>query len=217
MEVAGVSLLERNLVALLRTGITDVFVAVPTNPEIVEHVEQRCRAVVERDEAGLTVIVEDPPLGSIGAAALIPATVDALLVVNADNLTSLDLVDLLDQHDRHGAAVTLAVHDEPFHMPYGEITLDGDQVVDYVEKPTYTVTVSSALTVLDRRARALIDPGTHVMLPDLVRRALAAGLPIRGHRHSATWIDVNDMASLRRAEQLVADEPAGLGVGSRRA
>ena len=136
VQVAGRTLLEHNLVALVRSGFDEIHVAVAAGDTLTgEFLAGPARTVAARGGARLATVVEDPPLGSLGAVALVDTGGD-LLVVNADNLTALDLSDVVDSHRRSGAAMTLAVHDEPFPMPFGEITLVGDRVVTYREKPT---------------------------------------------------------------------------------
>jgi NDP-sugar pyrophosphorylase family protein len=124
-------------------------------------------------------------------------------VVNADNVTSLDLAGIVAAHRATAAAMTLAVHDEPFLMPFGEITVDGDRVTDYVEKPTYRICISSAVTVLGPPAVALVEPGEDVGLPVLARRVLDAGMVLSAHHHEADWADVNDLG-VERAGRVVA-------------
>lgn len=206
VRVGGVPLVELNLRALVRQGATDLYVAVAAGaPDVARHLES-CRPWIERSGAELSLIVEDPPLGSIGAAASVPG-VPELLVVNADNVTSLDLAGMVAAHRAAAAAMTLAVHDEPFLMPFGEITVDGDRVTDYVEKPTYRICISSAVTVLGPPAVALVEPGEDVGLPVLARRVLDAGIVLSAHHHEADWADVNDLGVLERAERVVAAHP----------
>jgi len=204
VEVGGRTLLEHNLRALLQSGIDEVHVAVSAlAPEVGAFVSTRGAELADRFGARVEVIFEDPPLGSLGAAAFVDAPGD-LLVVNADNLTAMDLTMVLESHRRSRAAMTLAVHDEAFPMPFGEITLDGDRVVAYREKPTFRITICSAVTVLGRRARDLIERGENVGLPALANRLLEHGLPIHGFVHDAPWIDVNDLSAAARAEDLLA-------------
>lgn len=206
VAVGGVPLVELNLRALVHHGLRDLHVAVAAGATDVIDLVESCRPWLERREARLSLVMEDPPLGSIGAAALVPPT-SALVVVNADNVTSLDLAAVVEVHEASSAAMTLAVHDEPFPMPFGEITRDGDRVLDYVEKPTYEICVSSAISVLGPEAVALIDPGEPIGLPVLSRRVLDAGLLLRAHHHDADWADVNDLSLVERAERVVAAHP----------
>ena len=203
VPVRGVPLLEHNVITLLAAGVTDVRIAVSTlAPEVQDFAETRCAELVASAGARLEVIVEDPPLGSLGAAALC-RDVDEVLVVNADNLTSLDLRLVLEDHRASGAAMTLAVHDEPFPMPFGEITLEGSRVVAYREKPTYRITICSAVTVLGADALSRMVPGEPVGLPVFANRVLDEGLPVHAFRHAAAWVDVNDLVVAARAEEVL--------------
>ncbi len=203
VPIRGVALLERNLIALLRAGIMDIHIAVSSRADGVgDFARSRCRKVVETLGAKLSVITEAHPLGSIGASAYLRDRAE-ILVVNADNLTSLDLRSVLAKHREAGATLTLAVHDEPFSIPFGEICMDGDRVTAYREKPSFRVRVCSAISVLSPDALAAFDPGETIGLPALANRLLSRNAAVCSFFHDAPWIDVNDMTSIDRAEELV--------------
>ncbi len=205
VQVRGVALLERNLVALLAAGLRDVTVTAPAAaPAIARFVESRGRALGAAAGASIECEVEQRPLGTIGAAARRQGRVDALLVVNADNLTAVDLRALLDRHRRTGAALTLAIHEEPLAIPFGEVRVEGDRVAAYVEKPRRPVMISSGIYVLGPAALEALDPGEPAGAPALVERLLARGADVRAYTHAAPWIDVNDREAIERAEALVA-------------
>ncbi len=203
--VAGATLVEHNVRALLDAGIDDIRVAVsPLAPDVADHVRSTVAEAVAGRGARLEIIEEDPPLGSLGAAGLL-RDVDEVLVVNADNVTALDLAAVVAEHRASGATMTLAVHDEPFPMPFGQIGLDGSRVVSYTEKPTYRITICSAVTVLSADALALLVPGEPIGLPAFAQRLLDRGLPIHAFRHDAPWADVNDLSVLGRAAAVLAE------------
>ncbi len=207
VPIRGVSLLERNLLALRRAGLTDLHVAVSAGADGVgEFARSRGREVARALGASLSVITEPRPLGSIGAAAYLGDRTE-VVVVNADNLTSLDLQAMLAAHRASGAALTLAVHDQPFPIPFGEVVAQGDRVVAYREKPDLMVQVCSAVSVLGAEALAAFDPGETVGLPAFANRLLTRGCDVRMYRHSAPWIDVNDVAAAERASALVGAHP----------
>jgi NDP-mannose synthase len=203
VPIRGVSLLERNVLALLRAGITDIHVAVSAaDGGIGEFARSRCFKVAGALGAKLTVIAEGRPLGSMGAAAYLRDRTD-VVVVNADNLTSLDLKAVLATHQSSGAALTLAVHDQAFPIPFGEIAVEGEQVIAYREKPSFVVRVCSAISVLGREALGNLDPDETVGLPAFANRLLENGAPVRAYHHNAPWIDVNDLTAVELAEALV--------------
>jgi NDP-sugar pyrophosphorylase family protein len=203
VPIRAVSLLERNILALLRAGITDLHVAVSAAADGVgEFARSRCSKVAEALGAKLAVITECRPLGSIGAAAFLQDRTE-VVVVNADNLTSLDLKAVVAAHQTSGAALTLAVHDQAFPIPFGEVAVEGQRVVAYREKPSFVVRVCSAISVLGAEALGNLKPGETIGLPAFVNRLLSSGASVRAFHHDAPWIDVNDLAAVERAEALV--------------
>jgi mannose-1-phosphate guanylyltransferase/phosphomannomutase len=128
--------------------------------------------------------------------------------VNVDNLTALDLRELLQQHRESGAAATIATHEQPFPIPFGMLELRGQRVVAYREKPSVPVRISSGTCVLSRRAIDRVPDGRRFDVPALIDALLQAGEPVLGWLHRDAWIDVNDEQALAQAERLLADNIA---------
>ena len=206
VPVRGIPLLERNLLVLLRSGFQDITVAVPAHtPEIAQFVSGRCQALTAMLGGRLSLLEETQPLGNIGAAAEIDVAGGDLLITYADNLTSLDLNAMIDHHRRAGAALTSAVHFEPFRIPFGEVDVRDGKIVGYREKPVHRVLVSSGLFVLSPKAIASLPRGQHTAVSWLANRLLESEETIAAFSHEDPWIDVNDLAAVGRAEQLLAD------------
>lgn len=209
VSIRGVPLLERNLRALLRAGAREIAVTMPAaSPEIERFVGARGQELARAAGASLRGVREDRPLGTAGAVAALRARGAPVLVVNADNLTSIDLPDLVERHLRSDAAMTVALHEEPFFMPFGELRVDAeDRVAAYLEKPCWRVPIASGVYVLAPEAIRAIGAGEALAMHALVARLLDAGAPVRAYRHAALWVDVNDSEAADRAEAMVAAHP----------
>ena len=212
VQVAGRPLVEYNLLALLKAGVRDVAVVVGVSGEAAELVSAWV-AVEGRDlVAGvggrLELVVEAAPMGNAGALTLVGRPGATLLLVFADNLTSLDLAELVTAHSETSADLTLAIHEETFVLPYGVVDQVDGVVVGYCEKPRVPVTVGSGIAVVGLAAVGAMSAG---MMPagviDLVLRSVGAGLRVLSYPHSAAWVDVNDAASRERADLLVRADP----------
>lgn len=204
VPVLGVPMLERNIAWLLAGGFTDLHVAVAAEEStLLDFVHGCAQPLAAAFGARLSLLVEPSQLGTLGACRLCAADGD-LVVVNVDNLTSLDLHALIDTHRRQAAALTIASHVETFRMPFGQLVLDGDRVARLLEKPETPYQISSGTYVLADRAREAIEPGTCVGPPELFEVLSRGGLVTAAHHHRSPWIDVNDGAALARAEALVA-------------
>jgi dTDP-glucose pyrophosphorylase len=208
VRVRGVPLLERNLYALLRAGLEEIVVSVPADvPAIGAFVEGRGAAIATAAGARLETLVEDRPLGNIGCAGSFRDRTDEVLVVYADNLTTLDLGTVLAHHRAADVALTLATHVETFRTPYGELSAEDGLVVDYREKPEHHVLVSSAISVLGPPALEAAAGGAPIGLSDLFHAVRRQGDRVADVRHDAAWADVNDAEALARAEAMVAADP----------
>lgn len=204
VPVLGVPLIERNLCTLLSIGVRDITVAMRAGePELERYVLERGRALAAARNARLARVEETSPLGTIGAVSRVGPPDGSILVVNVDNLTALPLDDLAAFHERAAAAMTIASHTEIVRVPCGELAVVGGAVTAYLEKPGKPIVASSGTYVLGPQARSLLDGG-RFDVPELVNRLIARGDPVRAYAHEAPWIDVNDAATVRRAEQLVA-------------
>jgi len=205
VRIRGVTLLEWNLFALLGSGLTEIVVSVAADShDVAELALKRGRALATAAGAELSLLKERRPLGNIGCAGSLADATDVVLMVFADTLTTLDLRALLERHSSSGAAMTLAVHDESIRLPYGELTVVGDEVVAYVEKPERPTRICSAVAALGPPALALLPGDRPTGLVDLFEALRTRGDKITAFLHDAPWMDVNDRAAVGRAEAFVA-------------
>jgi mannose-1-phosphate guanylyltransferase/phosphomannomutase len=206
VPVLGVPMLERNVCTLLAAGFRDVVIVVAHGErELLEFVESRCRLLIERRGGQCTCVVERSPLGTIGACSDLGREMPELLVVNVDNLTSLDLADMVRHHRSSRASMTVATHWQPFRIPYGEVTVEDGGVTGVLEKPVKRFHMSSGTYVLGPNACAAIPADTPFGAPALVEKLRLAREPVAAYQHDRPWIDVNDAAAVARAEALIME------------
>src|SRR5205814_4160969 len=97
--VLGVPLIECNLRALLWFGFKQLYVAVSAQERaLAAWIDAHGRPLAKSQFATLEELVETEQLGTIGAVASLPPWIDDVLIVNVDNLTSLDLGQLARYH-----------------------------------------------------------------------------------------------------------------------
>lgn len=204
IQVGGIALIDRNLQALYNQGFLDVVVAVGAHsPEIEECIAARRQ---QWGSAGLslTCLHETIPLGTIGAARLAVLGFDAVVVVNVDNLTTLPLRKVAEFHRDSHAALTIASHSEPFRIPFGQLIIRGSEVLEYREKPIIPVVISSGTYAVSAGAATLIPPDGKFDITQLFTAVKAKGLRVAAFEHECAWVDVNDEAARRKAEECFA-------------
>jgi mannose-1-phosphate guanylyltransferase len=164
----------------------------------------------------LRYVVEDEPLGTAGPVRLaLDAGVlaERLLVLNGDCLTDLNLSAELEQHERTGARVTLALAAVEDTASYGVVPTDADGRVEaFLEKTAGEVPtnrINAGAYVLQREVvEALIPSGRAVsfereVFPELV------GDGLHGYAAEGYWIDIGTPERYLEATfDLLAGTPA---------
>ena len=213
LAVRGVPLIERNMRTLLLQGFHDVVVSLPqSSSEVKRFVLGRGRDLIETAGGTLEILEEQTPRGNIGCAAELFGRTETVLVVFADNLTTLDLRLLLETHRSNDSSLTLATHFEAVQLPFGEIESENGRIVAYREKPKRPMLICSGLFALGERALAAIPRDRPMGVSDLAQALLARGEIVSEYRHRALWVDVNDAEALMRAEELVAEHEHSFGL-----
>jgi mannose-1-phosphate guanylyltransferase len=140
--------------------------------------------------------VEEPdPRGTAGALKYAEPFLDErFLMLNGDVLTDIDLGAQIAQHERTGAAGTLALVPVPDPTAYGLVRIGEDNAVsEFVEKPSAdqidTNLISAGAYVLERPVLDMIEPDRNVSIErEIWPRLVGSGL--YGFPTDAYWLDI---------------------------
>lgn len=158
-------------------------------------------------ELSVTYLREDFPLGTAGALGLLEAIPESpVLVINADVVTNARFQNLLKQHLKEEAAITIGMRVHDIEHPFGVLELEGSRVTGMKEKPVWREFVSAGVYVISPEVFALIQAGHYLDMPDLVTLAIGKGLPVEGFPLHEAWLDVGTPEDFRRAQGLVKDD-----------
>ena len=166
--------------------------------------EQFERFVAEKKtDQNIELILEQEPLGTAGAIALIPnKKTNHLLVMNADILSKAKLSKVCDFHFHFESDMTLVVAPYETKVPYGVAKYSEDgSFLEMQEKPHFTSHVLAGIYLLSPKARQLLDDSEKIDMPDLIEKAKTIGLPIKVYPLFESWIDVGDLKSLEEARK----------------
>ena len=204
VEIAGRPLLDYWFQALREAGITDVLVNNHHLPDAV-----RGFLDAKRAEGFHTSEAYEPVLlGSAGTVSHNRAwadDADDVLIIYADNLSSLDVKAFMASHRAHGLPMTMLLFHAPNPKACGIAEVDTTgRIVDFVEKPAqpksdlanagvYAVTAAAWREMADAKA---FDLGFDV-LPKFVGR-------MQGHVHEGYHRDIGNLDALEAAR---ADAP----------
>ena len=144
----------------------------------------------------LRYVTEEEPLGTAGPIRLAAdegMLAERFLVINGDVLTDMDLTAELEQHERTGAACTLALIEVDDVASYGVVpTGDDGRVLEFREKspgPAPTNRINAGAYVLERSVVELIPTGRAVSFEREVFPQMV-GDGLYGWLGQGYWIDI---------------------------
>lgn len=145
--------------------------------------------------------VETNPLGTAGPLRIVNNLADNFLVVNGDELTTLDFRALYNHHIAMQADMTVAIHKKAVCSSFGVLDIKDGQVTDYTEKPTLNYWASMGIYVINKRVLSLIPENQHFDMPDLVQRLLVEQAKVVSFESQDLWFDIGTMADLEKAKE----------------
>jgi NDP-sugar pyrophosphorylase family protein len=196
LQVGRTTILERVLERLRDSGVTDIWLAVNYKADMIE----------ERvgDGAALGVKVrylhEHTPLHTAGPLSLLPERpAGPVIVTNADQVTSLDFMRMVEWHRAERATLTVGSMEHTVQVPYGVLEVDGTRFLGIAEKPELRTRCNAGIYVLEPSVIDLVPPGTHYGMDRLLAATVDAGLPVSVFPILEQWIDIGTPEELEKA------------------
>ena len=145
----------------------------------------------------ISYAIENTPLGTAGGLKNAAGSLDeAIVALNGDVFTDLDITALIDFHRREKARATIALTrvDDPTH--YGVIVTDaGGRVSCFQEKPApgeaRSNMINAGTYILEPEVLAAVPSGTQFSIErEVFPVLLDQGLPVYAYSNSAYWLDI---------------------------
>lgn len=144
---------------------------------------------------------EQFPMGTGGAMSLLNPRPNApFLVSNGDVLTEIRYGELLDFHNRHSAAATMAVRLHEWQHPFGVVHTQGVDIVGFEEKPIARTHINAGIYALSPEALDLLGVDEHCDMPTLFIRLKEQDARIIVYPMHEPWLDVGREEDLARAQ-----------------
>jgi NDP-sugar pyrophosphorylase family protein len=209
MPIDDMPILEILLRQMKKCGIEDVTLAVGYLSQLF------CAFFQNGERLGLDIQYnfEDEPLGTAGPLAQVQGLDETFLVSNGDVLTNLDFRSLIEYHCRSGAAATIASHARKVKIDLGVIQFNGsNEIIGYIEKPTYDFYVSMGVYVFEPRVLGYIPKNQYLDFPDLVLKLINGGERVLGYPFEGYWQDLGRPDDYEQAlEEFASMRPLILG------
>ena len=160
------------------------------------------------DRFGLHIryAIETSPLGTAGPLKIITDLADDFLVVNGDELTTLNFDVIFAHHLQMKADMTVAVQKKRVPSSFGVLDIKDGQVIAYREKPTLNYWASMGIYVLNKGVLKLIPENERFDMPDLVQNLLMEQAQIVSFESEDLWFDIGTIDDLEKAQKLFDKE-----------
>jgi NDP-sugar pyrophosphorylase family protein len=196
MPIGDMPILEILLRQMKRAGVTEVILTVGHLAEILRAFFQ------DGSRFGLKIrySYEDCPLGTAGPLSLLDGLDETFFVTNGDVLTTLNLLNLLEYHRSHKAIATIASHVRNVRIDLGVLHTNVDnEIIGYIEKPTYELFVSMGIYVFEPCVLSYIEYNKYLDFPDLVLKLIGEGERVLSYPFDGYWMDLGRIDDYEQA------------------
>jgi len=186
VRIKGKTLLEYQLEHLRSFGINRVVVTIPQSlaTRTISELEEL------REDEQIILSIEDEILGTAGGLRQALAFIEsAPIVLNADDLADVNINDL----SRLG---TPTISITQIRSPFGIISIDGNQAINFKEKPLLPYFTSLGWYYLPKQ---MVLPEKGSLERDVFPRLAREGL-LKIYIHQGRWTTINTLKDIMEAE-----------------
>lgn len=201
IELQGKTVLEHVIDLFKRHELRDITLSVGYLKEkIIEYFGDGQKFGVR-----IEYIKEEEPLGTAGPLHLLKERFqEPFVVCNGDELKDIDIDSMLDFHKKNQSHATLALLEVDDPSMYGVARLDGEKILEFVEKPKKEEAPSNLINagfyILDPEVFKSIPKGRAMFEFDVFPRLAESG-KLFGYRFQGQWFDTGNFERLERARK----------------
>lgn len=151
--------------------------------------------------------MEPKPLGTVGPIKRLKNLPDHFLVLNGDILTDMALPPFFEAHRQSGSLLSVATTGRQVKIDFGVLTLQGEDIVGFREKPQYDYQVSMGIYAFSKDLLDHIPQETFYGFDQLMLHLLEIGQPVKAHRHHGQWLDIGRPDDCDLANSLYSQAP----------
>ena len=196
LPVAGTPLLEHTLNYLKEYGLQEAIIC-------VAYLKKQIIDYFENGDFGIEVKFAEAnsPLGTGGQLKTAEGFVKGtFLAMNGDIVTSMNLKNLIEFHQRNSGIGSIALKEYTVEIPYGFIEVDPKgSIASFKEKPSITYKANAGVYIFEKRLFDYIPAERVVSLErEVFPQLIESGEKLYGYLEEAFWADVGDLAGYER-------------------
>lgn len=198
LQIGSKPIIEHNIDRLALYGVEKLHISVKYKAE------QIMGYFRDGAEKGLNInyIIEDEPLGTLGAIRLInKIETPAILVMNSDLLTNIDFEDFYRLFEESDADMIVASTPYRVDVPYGVLETEGNQITSLKEKPSYTYFSNAGIYLMKTSVLDRIPTGKFYNATDLMDELIREGKKVVNYPIVHYWLDIGKPEDFKKAQE----------------
>ena len=200
LHVAGKPMLEHIIERAKSEGFNRFVIAIHYLGHMIEDYFGRG----ERFGVEIDYLRENSPLGTAGALGLLqPRPQTNFIVTNGDVITDIRYGELLDFHEHHQAAATMAVRVHEWQHPFGVVQTEGVEIIGFEEKPVSRSRINAGVYALHPDALNSLPQGARCDMPTLFESLQHSARRTVAYPMYEPWLDVGRPEDLQTANSQV--------------
>jgi len=153
----------------------------------------------------ISYCIESEPLGTGGGIKLASKGInETFAVINGDNLADFDWTEIISAHKKNQAEITLALFPVEDVTQFGIARLDGDRLIEFVEKPARDKAPSNLNNaggyVFEPEALDILPEGKSSIERDCFEKLAKTGV-VYAVRHNGQWFPTDTIEKYNLAEK----------------
>ena len=196
IKVGEFPIIEHQIRNLSSLGIKQIFISINYLGEVIENY------FGSGDRFGVTIeyLREEYKRGTAGPLALVRQIPSApILVINGDIFTASDFNALFSYHKSANSQITVGAVDYRIEIPFGVLTMDGENVSGILEKPSQRYICSAGIYAISPEVMNMIPKTGEYNMTDLISSCLSKGMPVGAFPIYEYWTDIGTAEDLEKA------------------
>ena len=196
LEVGGKPIIKRNIELLTSYGITNLILSV--NYLAYKIIDQIGNF---DDDIKISYIIEDKPLGTLGALSLTKNFQhETVVIMNADILTNINFEDFYKYFMLEKADMAIATMSYKVNIPYAVLETHENNIKSFKEKPTYTYFSNAGIYLIKRELINEIPFNEYYNATDLISKLLDLNKKVISYPILGYWLDIGRHEDFEKAQ-----------------
>jgi dTDP-glucose pyrophosphorylase len=196
LNIGGKPILETIINNLKSEGFTDFYLAVNYKSEVIEDYFK------DGSHLGINIkyIREEKRMGTAGSLSLLEEIPnEPIIVMNGDLLTSINVSELIEFHNKNNSQATMCIRNYNFQLPFGVVVIEGEDMQEILEKPTEKRFVNAGIYIVNPSTLSKIPKNQFYDMPTFFNDLLKEKLNVKVFPISGYWLDIGQKEDFEKA------------------